>query len=294
MRLKKRHKRDEENTTPLLFAMPAARPQIKVKVPEHPIWTENKARLIERYLYYFVLVTKHGTYIDGFAGPQNSEVPDSWAAQLVLETKPAWLRHFYLFDEDPAKIQHLQRLKAQQDKRRDVNVFPGDFNKEIRQLLDSGRIKQKEATFCLLDQRTFECRWATLESLAAYKTDGHKIELFYFFANHWLGRAFAAHTKNRNEINEWWGSPDWLSLKGMNAWERVRVFCDRIQQELHYGSVMPWAIYRRQDGGNIMYFMIHATDHPDAPALMSRAYRNAVRPKEPPEQLSLESLLHDE
>ena len=37
-----------------------------------------------------------------------------------------------------------------------------------------------------------------------------------------------------------------------------------------------------------MYYMIHATDHPDAPGLMDRAYRNAVLPKEPYEQLSLE------
>ncbi len=52
-------------------------------------WTENKAKLIERYLFYFVLVTKHGTYIDGFAGPQG--VPQNWAAQLVLETEPPLL-----------------------------------------------------------------------------------------------------------------------------------------------------------------------------------------------------------
>jgi hypothetical protein len=30
----------------------------------HPIWSEHKARLIEKYLYFFVMVTKHGTYID--------------------------------------------------------------------------------------------------------------------------------------------------------------------------------------------------------------------------------------
>jgi hypothetical protein len=42
----------------------------------------NKARLIYRYLFYFVLVTKHGTYIGGFAGPQG--VQENWAAQLVL------------------------------------------------------------------------------------------------------------------------------------------------------------------------------------------------------------------
>jgi hypothetical protein len=37
-----------------------------------------------------------------------------------------------------------------------------------------------------------------------------------------------------------------------------------------------------------MYFMIHATDHPEGPVQMSRAYRNTVLPLEPLEQLSLE------
>ena len=35
----------------------------------HPVWTDNKASLISRYIYCFELVTHHGTYIDGFAGP---------------------------------------------------------------------------------------------------------------------------------------------------------------------------------------------------------------------------------
>ena len=37
-----------------------------------------------------------------------------------------------------------------------------------------------------------------------------------------------------------------------------------------------------------MYFMIHATDHPEAPKFMGRAYRRAVFPLEPIEQLKLE------
>ena len=37
-----------------------------------------------------------------------------------------------------------------------------------------------------------------------------------------------------------------------------------------------------------MYYMIHATDHPAAPKLMSRAYEKAVKPKEPYKQLILE------
>ena len=34
-----------------------------------------------------------------------------------------------------------------------------------------------------------------------------------------------------------------------------------------------------------MYYMIHATDHPEAPHLMARAYDKAIQPKETPEQL---------
>jgi hypothetical protein len=33
------------------------------KPAQRPIWTENKAKLIERYLFYFVLVTKHARSI---------------------------------------------------------------------------------------------------------------------------------------------------------------------------------------------------------------------------------------
>jgi len=36
-----------------------------------------------------------------------------------------------------------------------------------------------------------------------------------------------------------------------------------------------------------MYYMLHATDHPDAPILMDRAYEQAVQPKEPLDQLAL-------
>jgi hypothetical protein len=48
---------------------------------------------------------------------------------------------------------------------------------------------------------------------------------------------------------------------------------------------MPWQIFKRKTGGIIMYYMIHATDHPEGPVQMSRAYRNTVLPLEPVEQL---------
>jgi len=50
-------------------------------LPMQRLWTESKAQLIERYLFRFLMVTKDGTYIDGFAGPQDEQHLETWAAR---------------------------------------------------------------------------------------------------------------------------------------------------------------------------------------------------------------------
>jgi len=66
---------DEE---PWLFELPP--PELKTAEitfkERNPIWTECKAKLIERYLFYFVQITFHGTYIDAFSGPQEPDRPE--------------------------------------------------------------------------------------------------------------------------------------------------------------------------------------------------------------------------
>lgn len=269
-------------------------PQPKLKRPQHPVWTENKAKLIERYLYYFVLITHHGTYIDGFAGPQQPEVPAMWAAKLVLESEPMWFRHFYLFDIDKDKARALERLRDEQPAvdskgkklNRNIDVACADFNSAVYELLRSGSIGQKEATFCLLDQRTVECHWSTLKALSEYKqNDERKIELFYFFAYGWIKRALAGFKKNTQEVVDWWGRDDWLELHNTRPQSIMETIVSRFRDELGYETATPWPIYERQQGGRIMYYMIHATDHPEAPHLMARAYDKAIQPKESPEQL---------
>lgn len=283
-----------DDQSPYLFELPdPIQPEPKIKPLRHPIWTENKAKLIERYLYYFVLITKHGTYIDGFAGPQESEKPEMWAAKLVLESEPKRLRHFHLYDSSPDQTFALNELKQTQPSRkpkepkREIEIHGGDFNIMIHTLLNAGRIREKEACFCLLDQRTFECHWSSLQALAQYKKTGPKIELFYFLMNHWSARTFAAQ-KDMNVLRQWWGRSDWENLRQMRPQRRVEVFVERFKTELGYKSVKPWPIYQREDGGNVMYYMIHATDHPAAPGLMYRAYHKAVLPRETEEQLALE------
>jgi hypothetical protein len=107
-----------------MFGGPNERPMFDLTLPapagaepelrplENPVWTKHKARLIQLYLRFFVYVTRHGTYIDGFAGAQHADRPDMWAAKLVLETEPWRLRNFYLFEKNRTKAAGRQALSV--------------------------------------------------------------------------------------------------------------------------------------------------------------------------------------
>ncbi|MGD0833178.1 MAG: three-Cys-motif partner protein TcmP [Candidatus Dormibacteria bacterium] len=247
-----------------------------------PVWSHAKAQLIAEYLRLFVLITKHGTYIDGFAGPQANE--ECWSARHVLELSPPRLRHFFLCDAAPTAVRQLEDLRDAHPGR-DIHILgPGDFNLLVDGILDPAVIGEKEATFCLLDQRTFECRWETVVKLARFKAEArYKIELFYFLANAWLDRAIAASTTldGQAQVSAWWGSADWQVLRGQHHVKRAELVAERFRTELGYRYAVPREIYHDEQGTRVMYYMIHASDHPDAPNLMARAYASAVRPPAP-------------
>src|SRR6185295_14696271 len=198
-----RKDRREDHSLPLFDLQPQPVPlEVPVRQLTTCLWTAHKARLIQCYLDLFVYVTKHGTYIDGFAGPQNPEQIDCWSAKLVLESqiRPKHLHNFFLFDADPSQVAKLEKLRdslapVPPTFRRRVEVTKGDFNEAVVEFLNKGEIPI-EPTFCLLDQRTFECRWSTVEALAGYKPEGTKIEIFYFLPIAWLDRAFSATSRD--------------------------------------------------------------------------------------------------
>ena len=256
---------------------------------EQPLWTEQKASLISRYLYYFVLITKHGVYIDGFAGPQNVENPDSWAAKLVLESEPKWMRDFFLCDENNGQVRLLEQLRDEQPevRGRTIEVIEADFNNHVDIVLASDKIKERTATFCLLDQRTFECDWETVQKVAGRKSE-RKIEIFYFVPTGWLARSISGLNNPEFTMNRWWGRKDWKRLQGMQNRDIVELFCHRFIGELGYASAFGWPIYERGGSQHIMYYMVHATDHDEAPNLMARAYRAATNRVEPQEQFEFE------
>lgn len=258
-----------------------------------PLWTQNKAKLIQTYLRLFVFITHHGTYIDGFAAPQDATYPETWSAKLVLEMEPKWFRDFWLCDINAPGIKLLEELKrTHDDGKRSVSVIAGDFNKTVHQVLSSSKITEKVAAFALLDQRTFECDWETVVALSRHKT-GRKIELFYFFATGWIDRSLAAVSKpsTKERVAKWWGRPDWAILKGMDGTARAQMVAARFKTELGYATATVYPIHSEEEGGRVMYHMIHATDHPEAMPLMVRAYRKVSgRPDLEQEEVQLNML----
>lgn len=244
------------------------------------VWTEKKAQFIARYLRSFTYVTKHGTYLDAFAGPQVERDYDNWAAKLVLENEPKWLRRFHLFDDGESQCSLLKDLAdthhehGELKKLRKVNVYPGDSNVTLPKFLDENPIAIKEATFCLFDQRTKECDWATVETVAKHKVAGHKIEIFYFLAQGWIDRILTSKLGkiNTEKVVKWLGSDDWESYKRMDTHQRAKYFRNRFTQSLGYNYSKAYPIFKHGSEGKIMFWLIHASDHERAPDLMDRAY----------------------
>jgi three-Cys-motif partner protein len=255
---------------------PAGFKEKNFKSLRYPLWTQNKARLIQAYLQLFEFITHHGTYIDGFAAPQDEGHLDMWAAKLVLEVKPKWFRDFWLCDRNPAGVEALRALQTKHaSSARRVHVLEGNFNEKVYEILNSGQITEKTATFALLDQRTFECEWRTVEALSRHKAAGNKIEIFYFLATGWIDRSLGAVRKpeTKRKVDSWWGRPDWNELLGMDGTARAQLVANRFEQELGFKKAVAYPIHSEVRGGRVMYHMIHATDHPEAFSLMVRAYR---------------------
>lgn len=258
--------------------LPRIDPPRRFRRPDAPVWTEHKANFIQRYLKLFIQITRHGTYIDGFAGPQRLELEQARSARLVLQIRPPLLRHFFLCEENAKSFAALKKCAQEivRPKGRTVELYKGDFNDKVTEILKSRYITDKEATFALLDQRMFECHWKSVKRLAEKKKT-MKIELFYFFGSGWVKRALKGVTRNLEIVENWWGRDDYPGLKDKTKDEIGQILEKRFREELGYKYVTSYPIFKRDQNNIVMYEMLHATDHDAAPELMNRAYRQAVR-----------------
>jgi hypothetical protein len=88
--------------------------------------------------------------------------------------------------------------------------------------------------------------------------------------------------KNTEKMDKWWGRNDWRQLKNMTHVDIAEIVRKRFVDELSYRFAAAYPIFDRESGNRVMYYMIHASDHEEAPMLMVRAHHKAVRslPKE--------------
>ncbi len=271
--------RKREDTIPLL--PPAMREALAKRAPAQ---TDAKSRLIEDYIRRFQMVTRGGLYIDGFAAPQKRHAEDAWTARRVLEIEPKRIRTFWLCDMDPKGVGQLKRLKdihhGSVPSRR-VFVFEGDFNERVDEIIRSGRIKARSAVFAFLDQRNTECHWSTVRKLAEHK-GRTRIEMLYFLGVGWLIRSLKTSRRPERlaEIDKWWGNGEWRELKDKSQTEISEIVSARFQKELGYKYATGWPIYLQEDSKRRAFVLIHATDHPEAPKLMSKSFHSIYGDRE--------------
>ena len=258
----------------------------EVRVPR---WTADKSSLIDEYIHRFLLVTRHGVYLDLFAGPQRVNNLENWSVRKVLDRRtegnPA-IRRYAVCDNDPKKIPHLRDLGSRHGNV-SFRIYEGDANTLVRRMLQEARIGPNTACFCLIDQRTFECQWTTVELIARYKRGRFKIELFYFLAQAWIDRARRSYKYPEN-LEKWWGGSDYEEeFFKLRSFERAEALCRRFRDELNYTYASPFSIHRQGRGSRVMYYMIHASDHPKACSLMAQAYRKIESGERSGDQLLL-------
>lgn len=294
---KERHEKDNKNINEiqheLFIDLPdILRPESINQNRVTPIWTLHKANVIAKYIWLFTIITRHGVYIDGFAGPKNPDLQNSWAAELVVNLEPRRLRSIFLCDQDPRQVRSLQALVSSQYDLTDrtYTVLEGDFNIKIDDILQSGVIGEKVATFCLIDQYSTECHWSTVKKIAEHKSkSSRKIEIFYFFPTGWLKRALSGFGPETDTPTLWWGDESWRDYLSESGEKLLIRMAEKFRDLLGYRFVKTYSIFEKEKGeGRIMFHMIHASDHPEAENLMVRAYKNVTQAPEDIEQLVLD------
>ena len=87
---------------------------------------------IDEYIHLFLVVTKHGVYLDLFAGPQRASDTTNWSVRRVLDRRsvgnPA-IHHYAVCDSDSRKAQRLRDLGQRHPS---FCVYEGDVNRLVK------------------------------------------------------------------------------------------------------------------------------------------------------------------
>jgi len=263
-------------------------------VREFRYWTRNKLGILEGYLSAFnkaaYLKASDRLYIDLMAGsPTNKDRVTGeefdGSARLALQASPPFTH--LAFCEKPEMAAALKADLEPRHPGRQFQVYPGDCNWTIDQVLNDLERWRKAPTFVFVDQQAAEIHWQTLTKLAAFRTADWKAEL-------WILMSPAEITRGVAGTNGVAFAARVDALYGNRAWRRIQaargrgditpeeyrdqmVNLLRWQLEQGLGYVMTARIPMRMPNNMPLYDMVFATDHPVGNKIMTHLYQNAAR-----------------
>lgn len=268
---------------------------------EFHAWTMRKLEVLSAYLRMYRRVAGGGTYLDAFAGSGHATIKGQRTEGSALRAAESGaFRDLFLIEMDPSTHLQLGQAISKLDDAHQAKIHlqpPGDCNMVIRRLLQEEAIDRDRPCFALLDPDSTELDWSTVEQLARYKPyippapesrtpAGCKVEMWILVSTHHaLVRLMPAdRTKHRAPPHahvldrvmggreawwdlwaDGWGGPDRMAIR----------YAERLQKVLGYKSAHAQKVHD-PDTNRPQYYMVHASDHPNAHSLMRSAKREKM------------------
>lgn len=269
---------------------------------EFHAWTMRKLEVLTAYFKMYRTIAGGGTYLDGFAGSGHATIDGQLTKGSALRAlESGAFKNLILIEKDPATHARLTGSIAElsEAERAKVHLYdpPADCNLAISQLLADEAIDRDKACFAFLDPDSTELAWTTVEKLARYKTylppvpgsrkpERCKIELWILVnTHHAMGRLMPADRIKHREPphahvldyvmggrDAWWdlwlrewGGPDLMAHR----------YAERLQTVLGYRSTHHQLVHD-PDTGRAQYYMVHASDHPNAHSIMRSAKKEKL------------------
>jgi three-Cys-motif partner protein len=262
-------------------------------------WARKKLDALGRCLDYYTTALKNQTYwcretifVDAFAGPGQARIrknqterslfdefegqSDPEANQLIsgsprvaLEITTPFSRYIFI-ERNADRLTQLQYLEDEYRKTRKIEIYEGDANEYLRNLIDSGIDWRWRRGFIFLDPFGMHVPWSTITALA----ETGSIEVLVNFP---LGMAIQRELERFGQItpsrraafDTFFGSPDWWDqvyseepgffganhvLKFKDSGERLLGWY-RARLKQAFGLVSVAKLIRNTRGGHLYYLI---------------------------------------
>jgi three-Cys-motif partner protein len=169
---------------------------------------------------------------------------------------------------------------------RQFNVYPGDCNQTIDQVLADLRAWQWAPTFVFADQQGAEIAWSTLAKAARFRTGKWKAELWILMSPTMIAKGVkgTGGAVFAERVDVLYGCDEWRRIQ--SARERQLISAEDYRDEMvnllrwrlqaTLGYKLTARIPMRMPNGLPIYDMVFATDHPVGDKIMTALYRGAA------------------